>query len=184
MWSHRNVLLSITFPLFFLLFHPQIYAKLEANSPLELAKDFCSKRRTSDDRKFCLQVLTKNPKISSAKDNSILLKIAVDAADENAKKTHDYMKTMFESKMINQTIKPVLKECITMYEVVIYELEAIERDLRFGPYGKAEARIALAEVKGCQKLIETNKICDSSISNRNKIAEDFGELVQDIANLF
>lgn len=187
MLSGRNVLLSITIPLCLILFlqSQTIILAVEAKET-NLAIDFCSQRRTSDDRTFCIKVLNNSP---AAKDHSTLLKIATDAAHKNAKKTLDYMNTMFVSKVTNQTVKPVLKDCISMYEVAINEFEAIEQRLGGNSFlAKSDARIGLDEIKGCERLVDANKkkipnsdSFSSSIANRNRIAVEFGELVVDLS---
>ncbi|KAL3513939.1 hypothetical protein ACH5RR_026656 [Cinchona calisaya] len=155
-----------------------------ANTPKEekykLAIDICSKQRTSDARRFCLEILKSDPHSASATEYSTLLKIATNAALENAKRIIDSFERRLKIKNIKPPLKSVFEDCIEWYAVAVNGYLGINKDIK-SRFVDSDARLANAEIRGCQGVLDSKKISEPFISNRNRIAEGYGVLVVEIA---
>ena len=125
---------------------------------------------------FCFEIR------SSAKDYATLLKIATNAALDNGKKIIDTLSKSSKLKATKPTMKSVLKECIDIYVVVVNEFSAM-LEKPTSSLVDSDARVVNEEIRGCQSLLVTRKISEPLISNRSRIAGEYGALVEDLAYL-
>lgn len=163
----------------------------KSSTPSKTVTDFCSQRRTTEDRAFCIRVFKLNPISASAQNNIALLKIAIDLTVSNAKRTKGFLKTLLlndgekSSSAAAAALKPVVEECINAYENSIKELEmVISKDLEDDPpMCSFDAKMANEQLSRCQNSLSISKIPQSQlITARNLISTAYGKLVEEISN--
>lgn len=167
----------------------------KSSTPSKTVTDFCSQRRTTEDRAFCIRVFKLNPISASAQNNIALLKIAIDLTVSNAKRTKGFLKTLLlndgeksstsSAAAAAAALKPVVEECINAYESSIKELEmVISKDLEDDPpMSSFDAKMANEQLSRCQNSLSISKIPQSQlITARNLISTAYGKLVEEISN--
>lgn len=166
--------------------------KEETNTPSKTVTDFCSQRRTTEDRAFCIRVFKLNPISASAQNNIALLKISIDLTVSNAKRTKGFLKTLLlndgeksAAGAAAAVLKPVVEECISAYEDSIKQLEmVISKDLEDDPpMSSFDAKMANQQLSRCQNSLSISKIPQGQlIAARNLISTAYGKLVEEISN--
>lgn len=185
MASHKTQLLCVTVLLTFFFLNSSSYAEKPAPKPSESYKfviKFCNTRSTNEDREFCIRVLKSHPNSTSVRDNiSSLLKISVDLAIPNLKKTEEFMTILTKSKGTKTSLIPVLEECISAFDGGIGQLRIIYQELIDDPpTASYDALMAHDELIRCENSLNNSKIVDGPVLSRYTIAKAYVELCVDI----